>query len=96
MSLYYVRHQHTAETCPARDPEMGNMLLSHLSHTNAHKFGVDIQGEAVLDGQHTLVLIVNATDKSQIENFMQPFQMAGSVDIVPASTCEAVVERAGC
>lgn len=96
MSLYYVRHQHTAETCPARDPEMGNMLLAHLRQTNALKYGVDIQSEAVLDGQHTLVLIVNAADPAQIENFMQPFKMAGSVDITPASSCEAVVARAGC
>ncbi len=96
MSLYFVRHQHTADTCPARNPEMGEMLLAHLSPRNALKFGVDIQGDAVLNGQHTLVMIVNADDPQKIENFMQPFKQAGSVEIIPASTCEAVVERAGC
>ena len=60
MSLYFVRHQHTAETCPAKDPAMGAMLLQHLSPLNARKFGVDIQGEAVLDNQHTFVLILEA------------------------------------
>jgi hypothetical protein len=96
MSLYFVKHQHDAETCPARDPEMGQMLLTHISHQNARKFGVNIQGDAVLDGQHTFVLILDAADKSQVENFMQPFQMAGPVEIWPASECETVVERAGC
>ena len=96
MSLYFVRHQHSAETCPARDPNMGAMLLSHLSPRNAGKYGVNIFGDAVLDGQHTLVLIVDAPGKEQIENFMQPFKMAGSVEITSASTCESVVERAGC
>ncbi len=96
MSLYFVRHQHSAETCPAKDPQMGQMLLQHLTKTTARKFGVDLLGDAVLDGQHTLVLIAEAEDKEYLQNFMQPFAMAGSVDIVPASTCEAVVERQGC
>ncbi len=96
MSLYFVRHQHTAETCPAKNPEMGQMLLQHLSKANARKFGVDLLGDAVLDGQHTLVLIAEVEDQEYLVNFMQPFAQAGSVEIMPASTCEAVVERQGC
>jgi len=96
MSLYFVRHQHTPETCPAKDPEMGQMLLTHLSPLNARKFGINIEGDAVLDNQHTLVLILDAEDKNAVDQFMQPFKMAGSVEIWPASTCEVVVERAGC
>ncbi len=96
MSLYFVRHQHSPETCPAQDPTMGAMLLSHLSPLNARKFGIAIEGHAVLDGQHTLTLILEAPSADQVENFMQPFRQAGPVEIWPASTCEAVVERAGC
>jgi uncharacterized protein with GYD domain len=96
MSLYFVRHQHTPETCPAKDPVMGEMLLTHLSRMNARKFGVDLQGEAVLDGQHTLNLIMEAKDKASVEKFMQPFAMAGSVEITSASSCEAVIQRGGC
>ncbi len=96
MSLYFVKHQHTAETCPAKNPEMGQMLLNHLSRMNARKYGVDLQGEAVLDGQHTLMLIMQAKDKESVEKFMQPFAQAGSVDITTASSCEAVVGRGGC
>jgi hypothetical protein len=96
MSLYFVRHQHSPETCPAKDTEMGQMLLNHLSPLNARKFGVDIQGDAVLDNQHTLVLILDAADKIQVDSFLQPFKMAGTVEIWPASTCELVVDRGGC
>jgi hypothetical protein len=96
MSLYFVRHQHTAETCPAKNPEMGQMLLQHLSKANARKFGVDLIGDAVLDAQHTLVLIAEVEDKDYLEKYMQPFAQAGSVEIVSASTCEAVIERQGC
>jgi hypothetical protein len=49
-----------------------------------------------LDGQHTFVLILEAEDKACIEQVMQPFAMAGTVEINPASTCETVVKRAGC
>lgn len=96
MSLYFVRHQHSTETCPAKDPQMGQMLLGHLSPLNARKFGVEIQGDAVLDNQHTLVLILDAASKNQVDNFMQPFKMAGPVEIWPASSCEVVVDRGGC
>lgn len=96
MSLYFVRHQHNPETCPAKNPQMGQMLLQHLSKANARKFGIELHGEAVLDGQHTLVLILEAEQKEYVEQFMAPFAQAGSVEIIPASACEAVIERAGC
>lgn len=96
MALYFVRHQHSAETCPAQSPEQGNMLLSHLSPSNASKFGIGIRGDAVLDGQHTFVLILEANSQEQVEAFMEPFKQAGPVEISPASACETVVERAGC
>ena len=96
MSLYFVRHQHSPENCPARDPEMAQGLLQHLDHTNARKFGIELHGEAVLDSQHTLVLIAETEDASFLHDFMTPFRMAGSVEILTASTCEAVVARQGC
>lgn len=96
MSLYFVRHQHSPETCPAKDPQMGSMLLTHINPMNARKFGVNLIGDAVLDGQHTFVIIAEAEDPDNIENFMQPFKMAGPVEVIPASTCEVVVERLGC
>ena len=54
MPLFIVRHQHSPETCPARDPTMGAMLLNHLSRPSAARHGVVIQGEAVARGIHSL------------------------------------------
>jgi ribosomal protein L7Ae-like RNA K-turn-binding protein len=96
MSLYFVHHQHSAETCPARDPEMGKMLLQHLTKANARKYGIDLLADAVLDARHTLVLIAEAEDPQYLQDFMLPFARAGTVEINAASTCEAVVERQGC
>ena len=96
MALFVVRHQHSAEHCPAQDPYAGAMLLNHLSRPNVRRHGVQIQGEAVVQGEHTVFLIVEAADESSVREFMQPFQMAGSVDVYPASTCARVVASGGC
>jgi hypothetical protein len=96
MPLFVVRHTHEAEACPAGHPEMGPMLLKHVSPQNAAGFGVTVQGEAVLDGQHTFYLILAADDEAKVQQFMTPFSQAGAVEVWPASTCEQVVERAQC
>ena len=96
MALFVVRHQHTAEGCPARDPLNGASLLNYLSRPNVRQYGVQIQGEAVVQGEHTVYFIVEAADEAALRAFMQPFQMAGSLDIYPASTCVRVVASGGC
>jgi len=96
MSLFIVRHQHTAESCPARNPQLGPRLLQHLTAANAQQFGVTIRGEGIAENAHTLYLILDARSRDHLERFMQPFAQAGTVEIMPATTCEAVVERGGC
>ncbi len=96
MSLFVVEHQHPADRCPAQDPQMAPMLLRHLSPENAAGYDVSIQGEAVLDGEHTLVLILDAPDRENVNRFMAPFAQAGSVEVKPASSCETVVDRGTC
>ncbi len=96
MALFVVQHKHSSETCPAGHPQMGPMLVKHVSKGNAKKFGVNILGDAVINNAHTFVLIVDAPDSSKVKEFMAPFFQAGSVEILPASTCEQVVARAKC
>ena len=96
MSLFIVRHRHEPERCPATDPYMGAMLLNYLSRPNVRQHGVNIQGEAVVQGEHTMYMIVEAADESRLREFMQPFQQAGTLDIYPASTCVRTVASGGC
>lgn len=96
MSLFVTLHQHAAEQCPAKDPQMGSMLLRHLSPDNAASYGITIRGEAVINNAHTFYMILEAPDRERVEQFMAPFAQAGSVEVLPASTCEAVVDRGGC
>ena len=97
MPLFVVKHQHPAESCPAGHPQMGPMLLQHVAPSNAaEKFGVNIHGEAVVDGAHTFFLIVDAPERQQVDQFMAPFSQAGTVEVLPANPCEVVVSRAAC
>jgi hypothetical protein len=54
---------HPSERCPAQDPYTGAMLLNHLSRSNLRQHGIEIQGEAVVQGEHTLYLIMEAADE---------------------------------
>ena len=96
MPLFVARHQHSPENCPAKDPQMGEMLLQHLAGPNAAKAGISINGEAVVNDEHTLYLILDAETQRSVQEFMSPFSMAGTVDIYPASSCSDVVGRRGC
>ena len=96
MSLFVAKHQHSPDVCPARDPDLGAMLLEHLSDESAARQGISIHGEAVIEGQHTLYLIADAPDRAALEGFLAPFAMAGSVEVLEANPCSTVVGRAGC
>jgi DMSO/TMAO reductase YedYZ molybdopterin-dependent catalytic subunit len=96
MALFIIRHQHDAERCPARDPYSGAALLNHLTRANARQQGVQIQGEAIVQGEHALYLIIESIDEDRVRSFLQPFEAAGGVDIYPASTCARAVSSGGC
>lgn len=96
MPLFVAQHSHAAENCPATDPQMGNMLLGHLSPANAATYGVNIQAEAVIDNAHTLYIILEAPDREKVMQFMAPFGQVGTVEVHGASPCEAVINRGGC
>jgi DMSO/TMAO reductase YedYZ molybdopterin-dependent catalytic subunit len=96
MSLFVVRHQHDAERCPAQDPHMGARLLNMLNRSNARDRGIHIQSEAVISGEHTLFITVEANNESALRDFMEPFARMGSVEIFPAATCARVAASGGC
>lgn len=96
MTLFVVRHHHSAERCPAQDPYTGAMLLNHLSRPNVRRHNVEIRGEAVVQGEHTLYLIAEADSENCLREFLQPFGQVGSLDVYPASTCARAVASGGC
>jgi len=79
MGLFVVRHQHDPERCPAGDPDLGAALLNHLSRPTAKRQGIEVKDEAVVQGEHTLYLILEAGEEDGVRRFLEPFAMAGSV-----------------
>jgi hypothetical protein len=63
MKVFVVQHHHDAERCPAKDPQMAQMLLKHLSASNAKNCGLTIQAEAAIDNAHTLYMIIGGPDR---------------------------------
>ncbi len=96
MTLFVVRHRHTAKHCPAKDPYLGAQMLNYLSIPSGREHGVEIQGEAVVKGKHTMYLIAEAIDEEHLREFLGPFERAGTVEVYPASTCARVVANHGC
>lgn len=96
MPLFIVIAKHSPESCPAGNPEMGKMLLSHLHNDNASKFGINIQASAGAESQHTLHMIVDAGDSQKVDEFMTPFPQMGSVEVMPGISCDAIVARGRC
>jgi hypothetical protein len=94
MPFFIVQHRHEPNNCPARNPELGQMLLKHLASASDYK--VEIKSEGVIDGSHRLILFIESETRENVENFMAPFMQFGEVEISQASLCESVVERGGC
>ncbi|MBZ7926545.1 sulfite oxidase [Ensifer adhaerens] len=96
MSLFIVHHQHSPDSCPARDPVKGALLLNHLSRPNAARHGVVIRAEAVARGSHSLFFIAEAADEVVLQAFLAPFREVGEVEVTAATTCAAIVSSGGC
>ena len=96
MPLFVVTHRHEQERCPAGDPAKGLMLLRRLSQEGAERFGITIHAEAMIDGAHSLTMIVDGLDHNKVTEFMTPFAQCGSVSVQLANRCEVAVARDGC
>ena len=71
-------------------------MLTQVSTANAARHGVTVAAEALIDGEHRLVLIVDAGDAEAVERFLGFLRHCGDLHIMAASTAEAAVERGGC
>ena len=80
----------------SRGPWAGAALLAHVSAAAAARYGVAIQAEAVLDGAHALLLVVEAAQRAQVERVMAVFARSGSAQVWPASSAQEAVARGGC
>ncbi|MCX6020669.1 MAG: sulfite oxidase [Chloroflexi bacterium] len=94
MSRFLVEHRHRNETCPSGNAEMVQQLAGHLHPENAARFGVQVLSDCVIEGEHTLIMVLEAESPDKITTFVTPFLMVGSVNIRPVITCDIVAARA--
>jgi hypothetical protein len=94
MPLFVAHHRHSPESCSAS--AIGAQLLSRVSAAAAASYGVTIEAEALIDGEHRLLLIVDAVDREAVEQFLAFLADHGDMQVLPASTAEEAVERGSC
>ena len=93
-SSHFTSTKQTGARLPIR--RWARCWLRHLSADNASDHGVTIQAEAVINDAHALYLIVQADSRDPVERFMAPFAQADTLEVLPASSREAVIGREGC
>jgi hypothetical protein len=95
IALFVAHHHHSPEDCPARHGR-GAGLLSHVSASTAARYGVTIYAEALITGQHVLLLVVEAASREAVARFLTSLPSPGDLHILSASSAEEAVERGGC
>jgi hypothetical protein len=93
--LFVAQHRHPPDQCPA-SPGSGPLLLSRVSAAAAARYGVTIEAEALIDGEHLLLLVVQAASQEAVERFLAFLPGPGCLRILPACSAEEAVQRGGC
>jgi hypothetical protein len=95
IALFVAQHTHPPGHCPAA-PGSGALLLSRVSAAAAARYGVTIQAEALIDGEHVLLLVVQAPSPQAVERFLAFLPGPGQLRVLPARTAEQSVQHGGC
>ena len=95
MPLFIARHRHRPGNCPAGTGR-GALLLSRVSAAAAARYGVTIEAEALIDGEHCLLLVVEAATREAVERFLAFLPWPDGLQVRPACSAEEAVERGSC
>ena len=93
--MFVAQHRHPPDQCPA-SPGSGRLLLSRVSAATAARHGVTIEAEALIDGEHLLLLVVQAASQQAVERFLAFLPGPGCLRVRPACNAEDAVQRGGC
>jgi hypothetical protein len=93
--LFVAQHCHQPDQCPA-SPGSGPLLLSQVSAAAAARYGVTIEAEALIDGEHLLLLVVQAASQKAVERFLAFLPGPGCLRVLSACSAEEAVQRGGC
>jgi hypothetical protein len=95
IALFVAQHRHPPDRCPASSGS-GSLLLSRVSAAAAAHYGVTIEAEALMDGEHLLLLVVQAASQEAVERFLTFLPGPGYLQVLSACSAEEAVQRGGC
>jgi hypothetical protein len=95
IALFVAQHRHPPDQCPASSRN-GPLLLSRVSAAAAARYGVTIEAEAFMDGEHLLLWVVQAASQEEVERFLAFLPGPGYLRVRPACSAEEAVQRGGC
>ena len=95
ITLFVAQHRHPPDRCPASSGR-GPLLLSRVSAATAARYGVTIEAEALMEGEHLLLLVVQAASQEAVERFLDFLPGPGHLRVLPACSAEEAVQRGGC
>jgi DMSO/TMAO reductase YedYZ molybdopterin-dependent catalytic subunit len=96
MTLFVVRHHHDPRRCPGRDPSLAAALVSCLDRSHLSKQGVELRGEAVVQDDHTLYVVVDSIDDHHVREAVSPLELFGEVEVHPAASCARLLAGGDC
>jgi 1-deoxy-D-xylulose 5-phosphate reductoisomerase len=88
MPMFVATHRHSARSCPI-SADSRTEFLSHVSAANAARYEVTVLAEAIIDGEHRLLLVLEAADQARVERFLEFLTHYGAVEILSARSIEA-------
>ena len=95
IALFVAQHRHPPDQCPASSGS-GPLLLSRVSAAAAARYGVTIEAEALIDGEHLLLLVVQAASQEAVARFLAFLPGPGYLRVLRACSAEEAVQRGGC
>ena len=94
MAMFLVEHQHEDATCPAQSPESAKMMESLVLGTERQReCGVKLVEDCKVSGEHRLLILVEAPERSNAEKYAEPFKMVGKTEVRDLTTCSEFLSR---
>ncbi len=92
--LFHITHTHTAETCPAHDPEKVRETFGAM-FAGADEAGVKIHSATLDAPAHAFFLVVEADSPESLQDFLYPALPIGHADTRPVTDALETIRRRG-
>lgn len=85
--LFIYIHTHPVEKCPANNPQDMKKMVAKAQE-DAKKAGIKMVGTYVAMHEHTVYMVVEASDMATLEKLLIPMTVQGTAKLVPVLTLE--------